>query len=607
MTTVTSHFRSSLAWLGLLAVGGSLSAHQVSAPQVSTGAPHDGPAVNLYLQLSSVGLDPALVYHVHDYALSRSSIDISLNDGDIAFTHDVAGRITGAIFEGDGEILLPPPDQVERASLALFTGSAILEEGFSSAYFRFNDDSFSDLRASARSVDGGLFAEHWNPSAKSLAQIDALRIFLTLVQSSDAVAANTSSRNDRYFHARMQGRKLSSFDVFYDSLAPEQITAGQVKTSAGQSFYDTWMSFSAKRAGDRAHDNFPGGNAEEEALHPRVRRYRIQAEVQPPMGLSASALLSVDAGIGGTRTILFELSRSLTVDRVEADGQPIEFIHNQAIEGSQLSRRGNDLVAVVFRKPLVPGQKLDLRFLYHGDVLADAGGGLLAVGSRGIWYPNLGLAMSDYDLTFTCPKGWTLIATGKRTVDPTLGDGVTSATLVSHWVSERPIPVAGFNLGRYKEASAQAGAVQVFAYAAPGVEREFPAAQDEILSNLPQTPRPILAPIKPPVPANHVQEVANESAQAIEFFTKCFGPFPYSSLSLAQMPGSLSQGWPGMVYLSSFSFLSDEDRARLRMTKLSRTLSDLIPAHEIAHQWWGGSGRLERLSRPVAGRGPGQL
>ncbi len=53
-----------------------------------------------------------------------------MNDGTIAFLQTVDGRITGAFFEGDGEVLVRPPDRQERASLGLFTGEGVLEEKF---------------------------------------------------------------------------------------------------------------------------------------------------------------------------------------------------------------------------------------------------------------------------------------------------------------------------------------------------------------------------------------------------------------------------------------------------------------------------------------------
>ncbi len=92
----------------------------------------------------------------------------------------------------------------------------------------------------------------------------------------------------------------------------------------------------------------------------------------------------------------------------------MDFIQNPAIEGTALQRKGNDLVAVVFPAPLAPGQEFKLRFTYAGDVLSEAGNGLLYVGERGTWYPNLGLNPAQFDMVFHYPPSWTLVATGKQ-------------------------------------------------------------------------------------------------------------------------------------------------------------------------------------------------
>ena len=55
---------------------------------------------------------------------------------------------------------------------------------------------------------------------------------------------------------------------------------------------------------------------------------------------------------------MFELSRYLQFKSVEMDGQSLEFIQNETIEGSELSRQGNDLVAVVFPRPLTLGTQV---------------------------------------------------------------------------------------------------------------------------------------------------------------------------------------------------------------------------------------------------------
>src|SRR6476646_1791119 len=136
VTDVT--IKAKWAGIALLALT-SIAAAQTKSPPGSA-------AESLYLRLQSVGLDKAKVYKVRQGVLDRGAVHISLDDGTIAFTEETDGRVTGAIFVGDGDILLIPPNTVERASMAFFTGAAILEERFSVAYFRFNDDVLTELK-----------------------------------------------------------------------------------------------------------------------------------------------------------------------------------------------------------------------------------------------------------------------------------------------------------------------------------------------------------------------------------------------------------------------------------------------------------------------------
>src|SRR6201993_917923 len=53
------------------------------------------------------------------------------------------------------------------------------------------------------------------------------------------------------------------------------------------------------------------------------------------------------------------------------------------------------------------------------------------------------------------------------------------------------------------------------------------------------------------------------------------------------MPGRLSQGWPGLVFLSSYAFLNPGEQAELHMEATESNLVQLVLPHEIAHQWWG--------------------
>jgi hypothetical protein len=594
-----------LALLASLLLGACLAATGQSEP-VSLPAGHTfsaEKAESLYLQLQDLGLDPSRVYRVRDLPIDRGAIHITLDDGTIGFTQDVMGRVTGAFFEGDGDVLLSPPNRVERASMALFTGGAILEEKFVSAYFRFNDDTFIKLQPSLRPGEGNEFASLWNDTARKLSEADALRIFVTFSKSlpgtNEPEAVETAAAGvvpaDRFFHARLQGRQLGDFDLYFDSLAKEQVRAGQLKVVKDLSYYDTWASFSATPAASSSPANIESQTSDETTSAVSIPKFTIEAEIRPPTQLKATAVLQMDVHQGGQRTVVFELSRFLRVEQAEVDGSAAGFIHNQALEGTRLARRGNDLVAVVFPRILKAGDHFALRFTYGGDVLSSAGGGLLYVGARGIWYPNLGITHSDFDMKFRFPDGWTLLATGKRVES---NAARTSGMQTSRWISERPMPLAGFNLGKYVRASAPVGQVVVEAYATPGVESSFPKPREsapftassshprlqEFPSSVPYTAAP---PPAPPSPAKNAQTVAESSEQAIEFFSQRFGPYPYSDLKLTQMPGPVSQGWPGLVFLSTLSYLTDRERAEIDMSPMAQILTKQVLLHETAHQWWG--------------------
>ena len=609
MTKVIKIISASLLLLffltGLTAAAGSAQTKAEdsatpSGPAIGSSSP-EKPAEALYLQLRSVGLDKSRIYKIRDVTLERAAFHITFDDGTIAFTEDVAGHVTGAFFEGQGEVLLIPSNQAERTSMMLFTGAAILEEKFVTGYFRFNDDTFAELQPSLRPADNSQdFFPQWDSAARNLAQLDALRLLLTFSNSLPASSpagesvstVKTRAPDDRMLHARLQGRNLGTFDLYFDSLAAEQIWAGQQKNIEGENYYDVWSAFALGQPRGRSGDaaGVMGEEAKPEAVS--VSQYQIRARVAPPTRLEAEASLQLEVRQGGQRAVLFELSRFLQISKVEANGRPVEFIHNQALDGTQLARRGNDLVAVVFPQSLPAGQKIDLRFVYGGDVLSEAGGGLLYVGARGTWYPNRGLEMAGFDLQFRYPPGWTLLATGKRVESPP--SDAMPGEQSGRWISERPMPFAGFNLGKYRRVSAQAGNVQVEAYASSGVERTFPQGTAEALVTQPAVPFPSQQPVDrvtvqtpSPSPSRNAQAVANQSARAIEFYARRFGPYPYTNLALTQMPGDTSQGWPSLIFLSSFSFLTPEEQSHLHMSPVAKIVDDNIIAHETAHQWWG--------------------
>src|SRR5207247_869922 len=130
------------------------------------------------------------------------------------------------------------------------------------------------------------------------------------------------------------------------------------------------------------------------------------------------------------------------------------------------------------------------------------------------------------------------------------------------------------------------GDVTVEAYATRAMEDAFPGSRPAPAPLFPAPGagpqrRPPTMPALPPPrpdPAQHGQAVAQNSARAIEWLSHRLGPFPFGSLALTQMPGASSQGWPGMVFLSSYVFMSSEERTQRQLSdSTSLMFSKLMP------------------------------
>ncbi len=564
-----------------------------------------GPVTALYRRINSVGLDPRLIYNVRGAALDREDLHVSLDDGTIAFLQEVDGRITGALFVGEGTVLIVPPDNVERHSLGMFTGSAVLNRQFNHAYFRFYDSHFlSDLRPYLRALDDPqTFLQENDSLVKALAPSDSLRLLLSMTREAKIEPGN--SLTGEFMHGRFVGAS-STFDASWDTAVNEQISVGQTSYNERGAYYDQWMLFPMRSVRQRDAERLARGISNDTLYEDEIKisNYKVHTRVTPPTELAVDATMDIKARRGGSKVFLFELSRylkvsSVTLERVNAPGAaneaasiPLEYIQNEAIEGTDLARRGNDLIAIAFPHPLVEGEQFKVHLVYSGSVLSEAGGGLLYVGGRGAWYPNRGPMMSNFDLEFESPVEWKLLATGKISSRSTK-DGIET----TRWISERPIPLAGFNLGKYtaETEKTKVGDVDVTAYATQGLENGFPSAQLKPEVVIPgQGVQPILAvpQITPLVPAHNARMVAEKARDTIDFLAPHLGAYPYSSLELTQMPGPDSQGWPGLIFLSSHVFLTPAQRAQGRGASYATSPEELIynhlmVAHETAHQWWG--------------------
>jgi hypothetical protein len=591
------------AALLLISSAGATAQTASHAQPTAVAQPPRGPLTQLYQQLGSAGLDGQRVWRIREAHLDRPGLHLTFTEGVIGFTREIAlpggGRTTGAFFSGEGYVLVMPDNRAERAALGLFTGTPTLNEQFTSAFLRFNDATYDDLKPYLRPLEADAdepeetpqgFVERWGGIAASLAEADRLRLLQTF-------AGGPTGTPDRLLHARLGGTRVGPFDVYYDTLADEPVQVAQVAPTPRGLFLDLWTSFAPVDPGRQVAG---GGTAiepsggEADSRDPfRISDYKIRAALFPPRELEATTELTLEAIAPAPRLVMLELSRFLhvtTVSQIDANGAiatPLEFIRQEAQRGSKSERISNDVIAVALPAPLQPGQHVRLRFAYAGDVLFQASAGMVVVGSRGIWFPNRGFNQARFDMEFLSPPEWTLVATGG------LASSATENGLrVTHWTTPEPRPTAGFNLGEFISAEVKAGEVSISAY----INRNFvgpqalprPEVKDvPMRHNPPQVPPPL--PLSLPLPAKaRAQSVAEDAAHAVDWMAARLGPFPYRELRLAETPVTSSQGWPGLIFLSTLAFFTPQERARrINDPFLNIMYGHITVAHEIGHEWFG--------------------
>ena len=553
----------------------------VSSAEPPPQSPQQQSPHEIYDALNALRLDPASTYQLataNRIELRRGDVEIYFEEGKLAFLAPFDGHVTGFVFSGRGHALAFPRDVVEKQQMAHFLGAPVLDQVFASAYVRFTDDAADDLLRQFQSAKlepqmDTAFVDLSNPFLAQFNASQSLRIL------EDRLSQNTKP----YFYAALEGVDTGAFDLLFDLQRREQVLLGQHRKAGNSLFYDVWASYSV-----------PGSIPPPVAFH--ALDYTLDTTILPDNSLDATAAVHLRAEISGERVLTLQLSRALHAETVTDDqNKPLPYFQNEGMNLQERSVRGNDYLHVVLPQPAQKGQEFTVRFHYRGSVIENAGNEVLFVGARESWYPHLGdqADFATYDLTMRWPRHLKLVATGAKIDEQSAGE-----TRVGHWRSEKPLSIAGFNLGEYASNSITAESRSIDVYANRQLEQ---ALTNRLDSGSPDVLPSIDIPFSsagarnrdamrppPPSPADALKQLGKEIDSSIRFYEKFSGPFPFHTLSVSQIPGTFGQGWPGLLYISTYSFLTPEAQNRAGLSSARQeAFTDIVPYHEVAHQWWG--------------------
>lgn len=527
-----------------------------------------------YLKLRNIKAGTEVV-HVKDFTLKREAGVFTFKSGAFQFVEPVNGKITGAIFTGEGSFFLSPPIDLERRNLAILTGGQPFEEHFSGVVLRFTDGSEDEIRKASTGESSplagdaaGLLGDVQQQLRKKLKENLAARLLEDVM----------TDRPGGKFIAFIRGKKYSD-KMIYDvdphgalGVAPEE----NALLLWDDNHEGIWASFHLL-----AEYKNRTANSDENNRSVAVQHQKLETTIAKNATLSGTAETSFVALQDGVRVVPLDLFRTLRVESVTADdGTALAFVQEEKDEDANF--------AVVLPRELKKGESYTFKTKYGGkDAISNEGGGNYYPIARTNWYPGQGFgSYATYDMTFHVPKGMTMVATGKLLKKIDEGNET-----ITTWTSEIPQAVAGFNFGNFKRDEGkpfkQPYLLETFANPNPPDVVSGLLHGDDLPSMDSNNRMSSTGTMGTMNTVSLMKKAMAEAQLSVEIYTDFFGEAPYKRLAMTQQTApNYGQSWPGVVYLPITYFFDSTVRHQLGMGD-AHGYFKVVGPHEIAHQWWG--------------------
>lgn len=536
------------------------------------------PSDPVYKELRQLEIGETRIATLDNFTLRKDVATFTFRNGQLVLFPPVMGRVTGAVFIGDGDFLLEPAISIEQSFLKVVQGSGVLREPFKEAVFHFTDQTMIELKkkltfkAGANREAASILEKHKRYMRKKLKYNTEAGI---LTQIYDASSPGN-------FLAFIKGEKhdklLFSVDPrgFDTELGPEEVAL----MNYDPNHFGIWYLSHLKSEWEQGT-----ASSNESKFLVDVLHFAVETTIEKGKKLTATAEITLKPLVAGPQVLYLGLVPALRVSRItDEDGTDLLFIQEDKKEDGSLH--------VIFPEPLEKDHTRRITVQYSGKgVIRDAGGGSFYVGERTGWYPSLNSFKdyATYDLTFHVHKDYQLVATGQP-----VGERAEKKWRVTQWKSNFPLAVAGFNYGKYKKKSVKDSATQydIEVYATRGKPdwlRQPLAFQPDLGSPRTTGFDGARAMASQSVSPQRLSEsIMEEGHNSIRVFSHYFGELPYGRVAISQQPEPFfGQSWPMLVYLPLTAFMDSTQLNFLFGSQSLRKFTKEVGSHEIAHQWWG--------------------
>jgi hypothetical protein len=249
--------------------------------------------------------------------VDRDAAKFTFRSGSFAFYGEVNGKVTGAVFRGDGHLHIAPPTAQERHNLSVTLHTEEFDEDFDQAVFRFTDATSAELHKASAGKDPESSGEYirvaqdfQNFARQKLHSNYDLRLLTDVL----------SPVSGGYFMAAMHGKRFPHLLFILDPQGAEEVAPEEVELV---SWNDWGLSIPlAFHLTDEYKNGIASGKEANDAY--RILNETLDTTIEKNGNLGGAATLELRAAKEGVAVVPLDLYPTLRASRAEdAQGQPL--------------------------------------------------------------------------------------------------------------------------------------------------------------------------------------------------------------------------------------------------------------------------------------------
>jgi len=530
---------------------------------------------------AGLAIDETNIYEVKDATLSKDIGSFKLASGTLYLAKPINGLITGAVFIGEGSVLIKPTRPMDRKCLELSSQEHLkkkldgqLSTTFKELVILSLDDSLADFVKTLKI--GGLATGTARAS-------EILKDRQNVWKSQETTFDLTFTEKMAGLHEGPLVLEFNSTDLGWlaFTFSPRQTYEVVLlsRERVGMFYLDHRLINTHKLAEFDAAGVYIGDALKDQKDLIDVKRYKMEITIPDTNHFLVEADVTFSPLVDNLEIVDFDLVNNIAGSRSTEKAKPIYLNQVTDSAGNKLPfvHRKNTIL-VVPSEPLKRGTDYTFHFSLDEQTIIQLSSVHYFVLNTYPWFPQHGYLGGKYGMEWTIKAKKPLVATGSGRIVREESDRTFNITQL---VFEKDVQFPSLIFGQYQKVldsykTTQSGTnVDLAVYSWPSATFFIPSDDGPPVS------------VNVTVPGSKPKSILEEAKEIIKFCENLYGPFPYETLQVAQMsPGlGFGQAPPGFVQLTGEAFMSSADIANF-----SRGNADFFHeffSHEIAHQWWG--------------------